>query len=350
MPSAVVFGTPGTPDVLRWSAVAPLSPGPDDVVIAVAAAGVNNADLLQRRGRYPVPRDAPAVLGLECAGTITAVGSGVTEWSVGDPVCALLDGGGYADEVAVRAGQVMPVPTGLSILEAAAIPEVACTVYSNLAMIAGVTAGRSVLIHGAGGGIGTFAVQWCTAIGADVIATAGSAAKASASVELGARVAINYREEDFVTATKAATGGRGVDAILDVVGAPYLARNIECLSADGHLVILGGSMEPTELDLGVLMTKRASVTSTMLRSRPADQKATIVAGVIRDVLPLFASGVFRVVVDTVIPLRDAAKAHKLLESRGTVGKVILDNSDQSTSTQSRVRSMALRHPAYPADR
>lgn len=325
MSSAIVFDTPGDPNVLRWEAVAPAVAGPGDVVIAVAAAGVNNADVMQRQGRYPLPADAATVLGLECAGTITAVGADVTAWSVGDRVCALLDGGGYADEVVVPSSQVMPVPSGVSLIEAAAIPEVACTVYSNLAMIAGVTAGHSVLIHGAGGGIGTFAIQWASAIGADVITTAGSDEKTRAGEQLDARVGINYRTEDFVAACASATDGRGVDAILDVVGSDYLARNVECLAPDGHLVVIGGSVAPAPLDLGVLMSKRASVTATMLRGRPAAQKAAIVAGVMRDVLPLFESGAIRVVVDTVVRLPEAARAHTLLESKKTVGKVILDN-------------------------
>ncbi|MCV7343670.1 NAD(P)H-quinone oxidoreductase [Mycolicibacterium rhodesiae] len=325
MPSAVLFDHPGDPDVLQWRPVEPLNPGADQVVIGVAAAGINNADLLQRRGRYPVPAGAPRPLGLECAGTILAVGSAVTAWSPGEQVCALLDGGGYADQVAVPATQVMPIPRGLSLVEAAAVPEVACTVYSNLAMVAGLTGGHNVLIHGAGGGIGSFAIQWARAIGAHVLTTAGSDAKAQAGRDLGAQVVINYRSEDFVAATLAATGGQGVDAILDVVGADYLARNLQSLASDGHLVIIGGCTEPTLLDIGVLMAKRASVTATMLRARPADQKAAIVAGVIRDVFPLFETGAIRAVVDTVVPLSDAAQAHRLLESGKTVGKVILDN-------------------------
>lgn len=325
MSSAVLFDHPGAPEVLRWSPVDPLAPGPDEVVIGVHAAGVNNADLLQRRGRYPVPAGAPRPLGLECAGIITATGADVTAWSPGDRVCALLDGGGYADEVAVRATQVMPVPAGLTLLEAAAIPEVACTVYSNLGMVAGLTAGHSVLIHGAGGGIGSFAIQWAKAIGARVITTAGSDAKTKTGLELGAQTAINYRDQDFVAATLAATDGRGVDAILDVVGSDYLWRNVECLAADGHLVIIGGSTTPALLDLGALMTKRASVTATMLRARPAVQKAEIVARVTREVLPLYETGALRVPVDTVIPMSEAWRAHELLESKKTVGKVILDN-------------------------
>lgn len=325
MRSAILFDRPGAPDVLQWRGVPPQSPRPHEVMISIAAAGVNNADLLQRRGQYPVPDWAPRPLGLECAGTITAVGTDVTSWAPGDHVCALLDGGGYADEVAVPAGQVMPIPRGLSMVEAAAVPEVSATVYSNLAMIAGLTRGQTVLIHGAGGGIGTFAIQWATAIGAQVVTTAGSDTKTRVGLDLGAQTAINYRNQDFVAATRAATGGRGVDAILDIVGSTYLSRNLECLASDGHLVIIGGSTDPTPLDLGLLMSKRASVTATMLRARPIQQKADIIAGVTRDVLPLFESGAVRVVVDTVVPMADAARAHQLLESAQTVGKVVLDN-------------------------
>jgi putative PIG3 family NAD(P)H quinone oxidoreductase len=325
MSSAIVFDQPGPPAVLQWQDVPPLLPRAHEVVISVEAAGVNNADLMQRRGHYPVPAWAPRPLGLECAGTITAVGTDVARWSVGDRVCALLDGGGYADEVAVPATQVMPIPRGLTVVQAAAVPEVAATVYSNLAMTAGLTEDQTVLIHGAGGGIGTFAIQWATAIGAHVITTAGSDAKVRIGLELGAHTAINYRDHDFVSATLKATNGRGVDAILDVVGSDYLARNLECLAADGHLVIIGGSTTPTPLDIGLLMSKRASVTATMLRARPIHQKADIIAGVTRDVLPLFESGAVRVVVDTIVPMAEAARAHQLLESKQTVGKVILDN-------------------------
>jgi putative PIG3 family NAD(P)H quinone oxidoreductase len=325
MSSAIVFDHPGPPDVLRWQEVSPVQPRPHEVVIAVAAAGVNNADLMQRRGHYPVPDWASRTLGLECAGTIIDVGAAVTSWSPGDQVCALLDGGGYADEVAVPAAQVMPIPEGLTMIEAAAIPEVAATVYSNLAMIAQLNAGQTVLIHGAGGGIGTFAIQWATAIGAHVITTAGSDEKAQAGLGLGAQTAINYHDQDFVAATLAATGGRGVDAILDVVGVDYFGRNLECLAPDGHLVIIGGTTGPALLDIGFLMSKRASVSATMLRARPLHQKAGIIAGVTGDVLPLFGTRALRVVVDTVVPITEAARAHELLEAKRTVGKVILDN-------------------------
>lgn len=325
MTSAIVFDHPGAPDVLHWKSVEPVHPRPHEVVIAVTAAGVNNADLLQRRGHYPVPEWAPAILGLECSGTVTSVGADVTAWAPGDRVCALLDGGGYADQVAVPETQVMRIPAGLSMIEAAAIPEVAATVYSNLAMIGGLTKGHTVLIHGAGGGIGTFAIQWASAIGAHVITTAGSDEKTRAGLDLGAQTAINYRTEDFVAETLRATDGRGVDAILDVVGSDYLARNVECLAPDGVLIVIGGTTDPVLLDLGLLMSKRASVTATMLRARPIEQKADIIAGVVRDVLPLFDDGSLRVVVDTVVPMAEAGRAHELVESKRTVGKVILDN-------------------------
>ncbi|MFC3960773.1 NAD(P)H-quinone oxidoreductase [Nocardia jiangsuensis] len=323
MTAAIRFTRPGPPSVLRLVPVEHRAPGPGDVLIAVEAAGVNNADLLERRGHYPVPADAPPGLGLECAGTITAVGREVRDRQVGDRVCALLAGGGYAEEVVVPAGQVLPVPRGLTMIEAASFPEVACTVYANLAMLAGLRRGQSVLVHGAGGGIGSFAIQWAAAIGATVITTAGSRAKVDAAYALGAHTAIDYRTGDFVTATLDATNGRGVDAVLDVVGADYLQRNLRCLAPDGHLVIIGGSATRTPLDLGELMVRRASVSATMLRGRPKAQKAEIVAGVIRDVLPLIEAGRIRPVIDSVFPLAQAGRAHELLESGRTVGKIIL---------------------------
>ncbi|WP_127502228.1 NAD(P)H-quinone oxidoreductase [Actinoplanes solisilvae] len=321
--SAIRFNHPGGPAVLRLVRVERPEPGPDEVRIGVAAAGVNNADLLERRGQYPVPPGVPPGLGLEVAGTITAVGPDVTTWRPGDQVCALVAGGGYAEEAIAPAAQVMPVPEGLSMVEAAALPEVACTVYSNLAMIAGLTGGQTVLIHGAGGGIGSFAIQWATAIGARVITTAGSEAKTKAALALGAVAAVNYRTDDFVAAALDETGGRGVDAILDIVGATYLRRNLECLAPDGHLVVIGGSVGPVSFDLWELLSRRASISATLLRGRPAGQKAAIVAGVTRDVLPLVAAGKIRAVVDTVFPLAEADRAHELLESGQTVGKVVL---------------------------
>ncbi|MCV7029688.1 NAD(P)H-quinone oxidoreductase [Mycobacterium sherrisii] len=335
MPGAILFDKPGPASVLEWTQVDPLKPGRDEVVIAVAAAGVNNADLLQRKGAYPVPAGSSPILGLECAGHITSIGNGVTGWSVGDRVCALLDGGGYADEVAVPASQVMPIPDTRSILEAAVFPEAACTVYSNLAMIAGVRPGQTVLIHGATGGIGTFAIQWAKAVGARVITTADGDAKVATGRKLGADAAIDYRTQDFVGVTLDITKGRGVDAILDVVGASYLDRNLRCLADDGHLVIIGGSLSAAALDLSRLMDSRASVSATRLRPRPLEQKAEIVARVRKDVLPYFAAGHVRPVIDTIVPLREAARAHPRMESGAHIGKVVLDNRDTTKRNHSR---------------
>lgn len=326
MSTAIRFQHVGAPSVLQPVRVQRPEPGADEVRIEVAAAGVNNADILERRGRYPVPPGAPAGLGLECAGIVAAVGRDVTRWRPGDEVCALVAGGAYAEEVIAPAAQVMPIPDGIDMIQAAALPEVACTVYANLAMLAGVTAGQTVLIHGGAGGIGSFAVQWAAAVGAQVIATVGSQAKVEAASAFGAQTVINYRTQDFVDGTLAATEGRGVDAILDVVGRKYVRRNLECLALDGHLVIIGGSAGPVTVDLWEVMSRRASVSATLLRSRPAWQKAAIVAGVTRDVLPLVQAGDIRPVVDTVFPLEQANLAHELLESGRTVGKVVLETS------------------------
>lgn len=326
MSSAIRFEHPGPPSVLRLTHVESAPIGPTDVRIAVHAAGINNADLLERRGHYPVPEGAPPGLGLECAGIITAVGRDVTTWNVGDIVCALLTGGGYAEEVVVPAGQVMPVPEGMSMVDAASLPEAACTVYSNLGMIVGLEAEQTALIHGGTAGMGSFAVQWAAAIGARVIATAGSDAKAEAARRLGASVAINYRTHDFVRETLVATDGWGVDAILDIVGAPYLQRNIRCLAPDGHLVTIGGAASSTGINLWELMSRRASLSATLLRARPSEQKAQIVAAVTRNVLPLIEQGRIRAVVDRVFPLGDAGLAHEYLESGSVIGKVVLKTS------------------------
>jgi putative PIG3 family NAD(P)H quinone oxidoreductase len=323
MPGAIVFDRPGPAEVLQWRQVAPVQAAAHEVVIAVEAAGINNADLMKRRGTYPNAGSGAQILGLECAGRIQAVGDEVSGFSIGDRACALLDSGGYAEEVAVAASQVMPIPDDLDAAHAAVVPEAACTVYSNLAMIAGLTAGQSVLIHGATGGIGTFAVQWAQAIGATVIATVGSDDGAELARRLGAHTAINYRTTDFVSATRDATGDRGVDAILDVVGGDYLDRNLRCLADDGHLVTISGHGGSAALDLGLLLARRASVTATLLNPRPLDQKARIVDGVRRDVMPLLASKTITPLIGAEIPLPEAARAHALLESGSVQGKVVL---------------------------
>lgn len=325
MPHAVIFDRPGPAEVLHWREVAALTAAPHEVVIDVRAAGINNADLMKRAGRYPGGAAGPQILGLECAGVITAVGDDVAGLKVGDRVCALLDGGGYAEQVAVPASQVLPIPAGLDAARASILPEAACTVYSNLAMIAGLRAGQSVLIHGATGGIGTFAVQWAHAIGARVVTTAGTDAGVQIGRQLGADAAINYKTTDFVAATLAATGGTGVDAVLDVVGADYLDRNLHCLAPDGHLVTISGRGGSVPLDLDLLLARRASVSATLLNPRPMSQKAAIIDGVRRDVWPLLESGAIRPLVHATVPMPDAAVGHAMLEAGGVVGRIVLTN-------------------------
>jgi putative PIG3 family NAD(P)H quinone oxidoreductase len=321
---AVVVPNPGGPDVLRVEEVPDPSPGPGEVVLAVRAAGVNRADLMQRAGHYPPPPGAPAWPGLEASGTVAAVGDGVDGWSVGDEACALLSGGGYAERVAVPVEQLLPVPAGVPLVDAAGLPEVTCTVWSNLFMLAGLRPGEALLVHGGSSGIGTMAVQLARQVGATVAVTAGSAEKLAACERLGATILVNYREQDFVTAVRDATGGRGADVVLDNMGAAYLGRNVEVLAPNGRLVVLGlQGGRKAELDLGMLLAKRAAVLATSLRARPAGEKAAIVASVREHVWPLLADGAVRPVVHARMPLEQAADAHRLLESSRHVGKVLL---------------------------
>lgn len=321
---AIVISEPGGPDVLRLTEVPDPVAAPGEVLIDVAATAVNRADLLQRRGFYPPPPGAPEWPGLECSGSVAAVGAGVTRWRAGDAVCALLSGGGYAERVAVPAGQVMAVPAGVSLVDAAALPEVACTVWSNLVMVAGLTEGEWLLVHGGGSGIGTMAVQVARALGARVAVTAGSAAKLARAEALGAEVLINYREQDFVAVAREETGGRGVDVVLDNMGASYLARNVEALARDGRLVVIGlqGGTR-AELDLNALLRENARVIATSLRGRPAAQKAEVCAAVEERVWPWIAAGIVQPVIDRTLPLADAAAAHEVLERGDNVGKVLL---------------------------
>jgi len=321
---AITVPTPGGPEALVLAEVPDPTLAPDEVLLDVVAAGVNRADLLQRQGHYPPPPGASAYLGLECSGRVAAVGADVTGWAVGDEACALLSGGGYAARVAVPAGQLLPVPAGVSLVDAAALPEVACTVWSNVFMTAALVPGEWLLVHGGSSGIGTMAIQLAHALGAHVAVTAGSAEKLEVCRSLGAEVLVNYRAEDFVEAVKAATDGAGVDVILDNMGAKYLARNVDALAAYGRLVVIGlqGGTR-AELDLGVLLRKRASVAATSLRARPADEKAAIVAAVREHVWPLVASGAVRPIVHARMPLAQAADAHRLLESSTHIGKVLL---------------------------
>jgi len=324
---AIVVERPGSPAELAWTEVPDPVPAADEVLIEVAASAVNRADVLQAAGHYPPPPGASPILGLECSGTIAELGAGVTGWAVGDRVCALLAGGGYAERVAVPAGQVLPVPDGVDPIDAGGLPEVACTVWSNLVMTAGLRAGQTVLIHGGGSGIGTMAIQVAKRLGATVAVTASRTATLDRCRELGADITIDYHAEDFVTALPAANGGHGADVILDAIGAKYLARNISALADGGRLVIIGmqGGAR-AELDINALMRRRAGVIGTTLRSRPTTgpgSKAEIVAQVRADLWPLVDAGAVRPVIDSVMDLPDAARAHRRVIEGGHVGKVVL---------------------------
>ena len=318
---AVIVTEPGGPDALTVADLPDPEPGPGEVLLKVAATAVNRADTMQRQGFYPPPPGASDVLGLECSGTVAALGEGVTGWAVGDEVCALLTGGGYAELVAVPAGQLMPVPDGIDLVTAGSIPEVACTVWSNLFMIAGLQPGERLLVHGGSGGIGTFAIQLASALATKVFATAGTTEKLAACADLGADVTINYRDEDFVEVLREAGGA---DVILDNMGAKYLGRNVEALATEGRLVVIGmqGGTKG-ELDLGGLMRKRGAVIATTLRSRPAEEKAVIAASVVEHVWPLVADGQVRPIVHATMPLDRVADAHRLMEESSHIGKIVL---------------------------
>ena len=324
---AVTIPRPGGPDALVWAEVPDPQAGPGELLIDVAASAVNRADLLQRAGLYPPPPGAPPYPGLECSGRVAALGEDVTGFAVGDEVCALLSGGGYAQRVAVPAGQVLPVPPGVDLVEAAGLPEAACTVWSNVTDVAHLRPGETLLVHGGGSGIGTFAIQYGVALGASVLATARGA-KHEALRGLGARRLIDYPTEDFVEVVQEATGGHGADVILDIQGAPYLGRNVNALATGGRLVVIGlQGGRRAELDLGHLMTKRASVVATTLRARPAAEKAAIVAGVRADVWPMVAAGRIRPVIDRRVPMREAAAAHEYVGTNEHIGKVLLTVGD-----------------------
>ncbi len=294
---------------LRWTEVEDPVPGPGEVLIDVVAAGVNRADLMQAAGKYPPPKGAPPYPGLECSGRVADTGS---------EVCALLAGGGYAERVVVPEACVLPVPGGIPLEDAAALPEAACTVWSNLRMVAGLTAGETLLVHGGASGIGTFAIQYAVALGCEVFATARKG-KHAAITALGA-TAIDYETEDFAEKVSA-------DVVLDIMGAPYLARNLAALKTNGRVVIIatqGG--RKAELDLGLLLAKRATVAATTLRSRPPAEKAAIVAGVREEVWPLVEQGRIKPVIDRRIPLPEAAEAHRVMTESSHTGKLLLINA------------------------
>ncbi|MEV5316618.1 NAD(P)H-quinone oxidoreductase [Streptomyces sp. NPDC052687] len=321
---AITISEPGGPEVLTWAEVPDPEPGEGEVLVEVAASAVNRADILQRQGHYAPPPGASPYPGLECAGRIAALGTGVGGWSVGDEVCALLAGGGYAEKVVVPAGQLLPVPGKVALHEAAALPEVTCTVWSNVFMVAHLRPGETLLVHGGSSGIGTMAIQLGKAVGARVAVTAGTKEKLERCAELGADILIDYREQDFVAEIKEATGGAGADVILDNMGAKYLDRNVKALAVNGRLAIIGmqGGVKG-ELNIGALLAKRAAITATSLRARPLDEKAAIVAAVREHVWPLLDAGHVRPVVDREVPMREAATAHRLVEESGHIGKVLL---------------------------
>ncbi|WP_031509109.1 NAD(P)H-quinone oxidoreductase [Streptomyces megasporus] len=325
---AITITEPGGPEVLAWTEVDDPEPGEGEVLIEVAASAVNRADLLQRQGFYDPPPGTSPHPGLECAGRIAALGPGVEGPRVGDQVCALLAGGGYAEKVAVPAGQLLPLPEGpdgpLDPAVAAALPEVACTVWSNVFMIAGLKEGETLLVHGGASGIGTMAIQLAKAVGARVAVTAGSPEKLRRCAELGADILIDYREQDFVEEVREATAGHGADVVLDIIGAKYLERNVKVLATGGRIAIIGLQGGRTgELPLGALLAKRGTITATTLRSRPVSEKAEIVAAVREHVWPLIASGHVRPVIDRTLPMSHASQAHRVLEQSDHVGKVVL---------------------------
>ncbi|WP_109522823.1 MULTISPECIES: NAD(P)H-quinone oxidoreductase [Nocardia] len=320
----------GGPEVMTWGETPDPKPGHAEVLIDVVAAGVNRADLLQRQGYYSPPPGSSEIMGLECSGVIAEVGEGVRDWQVGDRVCALMSGGGYAERVVVPAAQLLPVPQDFDLGAAAGLPEVAATVWSNLVMTAGLRAGQLVLIHGGGSGIGTHAIQVAVQRGARVAVTAGSPEKLQRCKELGATVLINYRDDDFVAAVRRETsgaGGPGADIILDNMGAAYLARNVDALAAHGHLVIIGMQGGVTaELNLGALLAKWGTVHATNVRGRPASgphSKAEIIAEVRAQLWPLVTDGAIVPVIHAELPIAEAADAHRLLESSEAFGKVTL---------------------------
>lgn len=315
----------GGPEVMRFSEMKVPLPRAGELLVRVEAAGVNRPDVAQRQGSYPPPKDASPVPGLEVAGEVAALGEGVSGFRVGDKVCALANGGGYAEYCTVPAGQALPFPKGYDAVKAAALPETFFTVWANLFQMAGLTEGESVLIHGGTSGIGTTAIQLAVAFGAEVYATAGSAEKCEACVGLGAKRAINYRTEDFAEIIKEETGRRGVDAVLDMIGAAYFQKNLACLARDGCLSIiafLGGSMAE-KVDLTPIMVKRLTVTGSTMRPRTAEEKRGIRDELKAEVWPLLESGKVAPVIHTVFPFAEVVEAHRLMESSRHIGKIVL---------------------------
>jgi putative PIG3 family NAD(P)H quinone oxidoreductase len=321
---AVVVPQPGDAEVLTLAERPEPAPTAHEVRIRVTAAGLNGADISQRRGFYPSPDGAPEWPGLEVSGIVDAVGADVQEWRVGDRVCALLSGGGYAEYATVDAGLVLPVPDGIDLVEAAGLPEVAATVWSNVFDLGRLSAGEALLVHGGSSGIGTMAIQLGHAFGAQVIATAGSDDKAAFCREVGADAAVNYTTQDFVEAARAFTDGRGVDVVLDIVGGAYIARDLDALATGGRILCIATrDRTPASVDMGLLMRKRATLIGTTLRARPLSERVAIIAAVREQVWPLLAEGRIHPVIDSVFPLEDVPAAHRRMESSSHRGKILL---------------------------
>ena len=323
---AVVITQPGGPEVLRLEEVPDPVPGPGEVLVGVAAAGLNRADVMQRQGHYPPPPGSPPYPGMECSGRIIELGPEVTGWQVGDEVCALLGGGAYAEKVAVPQGQLLPVPDGVSLVDAAALPEAACTIQGTVYQMAHLAPGETFLVHGGAGGIGTLAIQIAKAEGCTVACTAGSPEKLDRCRELGADLAISYRDQDFTAAVPEFTGGHGADVILDIMGASYLARNLEALASWGRLVVIatrGGSRG--EVDLGLMMQKRATIVAATLRTRTVTEKAEVGAATREHIWPLISAGKVVPVIHAILPMSEAAEAHRMLDDGSHIGKILLVN-------------------------
>src|SRR5579864_1173979 len=324
---AVVIAAPGGPEQLHVEELPDPTAGVAEVVVRVSGAGVNRADVMQRQGFYPPPAGASDILGLEASGVVTSVGSGVTALAEADRVMLLVEGGGYAELVAVRAAQVLPVPDNIDLVAAGGIPEAFITAHDALYTRGRLQDGETVLIHGGGGGVGTAAIQLARQHECRILVTAGSPEKIERCIALGADTGINYRTEDFVARTRELTDGRGADLVLDIMGASYLGRNMDAVATDGRIIVIGmQGGNQTEIDLGVMMRRRISLIATTLRARPAAQKAVIVAAFAADVVPSLADGRLRPIIDRVLPLDEAGEAHRLMEAGEVVGKIVLDAS------------------------
>jgi putative PIG3 family NAD(P)H quinone oxidoreductase len=321
---AIEIAQPGGPEVLRLAQRPVPVPGPAEVLVRVAAAGVNRPDLMQRQGRYPPPPGASDIPGLELAGTLESLGEAADGWAVGDAVCALVSGGGYAEYCSVPAVQCLPIPKGLDAVQAAALPETFFTVWANVFERGRLRAGEALLVHGGTSGIGTTAIQLARAFGARVLATAGSPEKCAACRALGAERAIDYRREDFVDAVRQATGGRGVDVVLDMVGGAYIPRDLEALAPEGRLVFiafLGGPK--AEVNFLPLLQRQLTITGSLLRPRAVEEKGRLARALREKVWPLLESGRVRPVIDSTFPLERAEAAHRRMESGGHIGKIVL---------------------------